>query len=241
MNDTIDIQQTFWNSWNASTREKDVGEVSIDQRDVIISWLEGLGRTDLKIIEVGCGAGWLCEHLTRFGQVTATDLSHEVIARTAKRLPEVRFIPGDFMTLDVGGDYDVAISLEVLAHVADQQAFLAKIADLLKPGGRLMLGTQNAPALRMNDIPPPAQGQLRRWTDRQELAQLLGNRFDVSEMFSITPHFNRGLLRYVNAPRVRRLAEALGLGWLHRSIRHTQERMWLGWTIMSLATVRTAR
>jgi len=70
---------------------------------------------------------------------------------------------------------------------------------------------------------------------------LLGNRFDVSEMFSITPHFNRGLLRYVNAPRVRRLAEALGLGWLHRSIRHTQERMWLGWTIMSLATVRTAR
>ncbi|NPU23956.1 class I SAM-dependent methyltransferase [Bradyrhizobium denitrificans] len=238
MSEAIDTQQAFWNRWNASTREKEVGEVSQEQRDVIISWLESLGRTDLKIIEVGCGAGWLCEHLTRFGQVTATDLSHEVIARTAARLPEVRFIPGDFMALDVGSGYDVAISLEVLAHVADQPAFLAKIADLLKPGGCLMLATQNKPVLQMNDIPAAAPGQIRRWTDRHELSQLLAGRFNVQKMFSLTPFYNRGLLRYVNAPKVRRIAQSIGLGGVHRAMRRAQEKAWLGWTIMVMANVR---
>lgn len=67
---------------------------------VIDRWLTQLGRHDLDIIEVGCGAGWLCDRLTKFGRVTGTDLSHEVLARAANRWPSVNYVAGDFMQLD---------------------------------------------------------------------------------------------------------------------------------------------
>lgn len=119
------LQRTFWNGWNASYREHGQGGVSLEQADVVVGWLRRLGRTDLEIIDIGCGAGWLCSRLTPFGRVTGTDLSDEVLARARERAPDVEFIEGDFMALDLGHrQFDVAVSLEVLSHVADQAAFL---------------------------------------------------------------------------------------------------------------------
>ena len=99
---SIEVQRSFWNEWNASTREKSLGEVPLQQAKVILDWLESIERKDLTIIDIGCGAGWLCEHLMPFGRVTATDLSDDVLMRAAQRSPEVRFVAGDFMALDFG-------------------------------------------------------------------------------------------------------------------------------------------
>ena len=71
-----------------------------------------------------------------------------------------RFVTGDFGALEFGGQFDVIIALEVLSHVVDQAAFVAKAARLLKPGGQLMLTTQNRPVLeRYNRQPPVDPGQ----------------------------------------------------------------------------------
>ena len=58
--------------------------------------LKSLGRKDLDIIEVGCGSGWFCSQLTRFGRVTGTDLSDSGLARARQRAPEAAFVSGDF-------------------------------------------------------------------------------------------------------------------------------------------------
>jgi 2-polyprenyl-3-methyl-5-hydroxy-6-metoxy-1,4-benzoquinol methylase len=159
--------------------------------------------------------------------VTATDLSDEVLARAQQRSPEVTFVAGDFMDLDLGTKrFDVLIGLEVLSHLADQAAFVTKLASHLKPGGYLMLATQNRFVLqRFNAIPPPAPGQLRRWVYRHELRQLLDPEFEVCELFSVSPKANKGFMRLVyshklNWPvraifgnRIERLKEAMGLGW----------------------------
>ena len=123
----ISLQQNFWNRWNASNRENSVDEVSRREAEVVYKWLSLLNRKDLDIADVGCGTGWFCPYLTSFGRVTATDLSDEVLARAQHRTPDVRFVSGDFMNLDFGiNSFDVVITLEVLAHVADQRAFLKK-------------------------------------------------------------------------------------------------------------------
>lgn len=232
-------QAEFWNFWNAQARESSVGQVSLDQRRVVLSWLERLGCSDFDLIEVGCGAGWLCADLARFGRVTGTDLADEIIARAAQRVPQAVFVPGDFMELDLKPmAYDIAVTLEVLSHVVDQRAFLSKIAELLRPGGYLMLATQNRPALERNDIPRPAPGQIRHWVDRHELRALLELRFDVLELSSITPSFNSGVLRYVNSKRLKRLLSNIRLGAVNDWIRDRQEKAWLGWTLMALARRR---
>jgi len=234
----IALQQSFWDTWNAQHREAGVGEVSSDQKRVVLSWLNRIGRTNLNILDVGCGAGWLDPSLKQFGVVTATDLSADVLARIRTRVPQVNYIAGDFMELPFeAASFDVAVSLEVLAHVADQSAFITKINSLLRPGGWLMLATQNRPVLErhnMNSIQPAAPGQLRRWTDASELRALIEPQFEIVELFSKTPRASQGPLRLINARPLRQAMRAI----VGESFERMKERMGLGWTLMCLAKKR---
>lgn len=230
------VQRSFWNGWNAEHREHRRHEVSQRQTDVVLDWLASLGRTDLDIVDVGCGAGWLCPQLLRFGRVTGIDLSDEVLARAQQRTPEVRFVAGDFMQVELApASFDVVVSLEVLSHVADQPAFLHKIAGLLRPGGHLMLATQNRFVLqRFNRVPPPQPGQLRRWVNRPELRRLLRAEFEVQELFSVSPVANRGVMRLVNSRKLNTPIRAL----FGDRVERLKEAAGLGWTLMALARKR---
>jgi ubiquinone/menaquinone biosynthesis C-methylase UbiE len=67
---------------------------------------------------IGCANGWFSERLMEFGSVTAVDLADEVIARARARLPEVNFLAGDFLQLDLPScNFDLIVSLETLAYV----------------------------------------------------------------------------------------------------------------------------
>src|SRR5262245_57005016 len=106
------LQQSFWNGWNASISKEVLDNASKRQAEVICGWLEALGRRNLDIVEVGCGSGWLCPLLTRFGRVTGTDLSDQGLVRARQRAPEVTFLRGDFMDMDFAANsFDVAVTL----------------------------------------------------------------------------------------------------------------------------------
>ncbi|MFY0610012.1 MAG: class I SAM-dependent methyltransferase [Hyphomicrobiaceae bacterium] len=232
----LSAQVEFWNAWNAKEREDGIARVSIEQADTVMTWLHRLDRVDLNILEVGCGAGWLCSMLAQFGAVTGTDLSDQVLARAALRAPSVRFVAGDFMTLDLAKEtYDVVACLEVLSHVDNQPEFISKIASVLRPGGYLMLATQNRPQLERNDIPPPMPGQIRNWVDRSKLSDLVAPQFDIEELFSITPIFNTGYMRYVTSHKLHLLLSKLGAGSAVKWLTKKQEAAWMGWTLMTLA------
>jgi SAM-dependent methyltransferase len=212
-----DRERQFWNWWNVAHREGRQHGVSLRQAEVVESWLAG--QADRKILEVGCGTGWMAERLTRYGTVTATDLADEALARASERCPEVRFVAGDFSTVDVGEGYDVVVSLEVLSHVEDQPAFLRRIRDLLAPDGLLVLGTQNHTVLRrFNRVPPPGPGQRRHWVNRRQLRRLLvAAGFDVRRVRTVSPVANRYPMRLVakagRVLHVEPLLERLGFGW----------------------------
>jgi 2-polyprenyl-3-methyl-5-hydroxy-6-metoxy-1,4-benzoquinol methylase len=231
-------QREFWNKWNVS-REETRGRVSNDQRRVILQWLDRLNRRDLEIIEVGCGAGWFCADLVNYGKVLGTDLSDEVLKRAAERTPAAEFVAGDFLALDFGArKFDVVVTLETLSHVPDQPGFMRKCANLLKPRGLLMMATQNRATLEKNTVTPVGQGQYRRWVDRDELTELLRPEFEVEELFSVTPKFNRGPLKLVTSDRVHQSARKVGLGGVVDSVTRMQEKAGMGWTLMTLARKR---
>jgi len=102
------------------------------------------GKTAL---DVGCGAGLLCEPLARLGAgVTGVDAAEENIAAatihaTAAGLP-VTYYHGELGALGLG-QFDLVTSMEVLEHVADKPAFVAQLAAHLKPGGLMVLSTPN--------------------------------------------------------------------------------------------------
>ena len=218
-----DESKQFWNAWNASAREERQGDVSHRQAELVTRWLTG--ESDLKILDAGCGTGWMCNQLTEFGEVVGTDLADEVVERATWRVPNASFVAGDIMMVELSNDFDVVVSMEVLSHVADQPALLERFRELLRPGGQLMLATQNRTVLeRYNRIPPPGPGQLRRWVDRRELRRMVTDAgFHVSEVRTVSPKADHGVMRLVAK-----------LGRLTRTTR-VLERLGFGWTIMLLA------
>ena len=98
-------------------------------------------------LDVGCGAGLLCEPLARLcAKVTGIDAAPEVIAVArdhAKRQGlEIDYRIGAVEGLK--GQFDLVTSLEVIEHVADPGAFLKALAARLAPNGLLVLSTPNA-------------------------------------------------------------------------------------------------
>lgn len=237
-------QVDFWNRWNQE-RSGPLWEGSRREAEVVTGWLRQLGRTDLDILDVGCGTAWLEPLLTPFGHVTATDLADEWIRAARARQPDVTFLTGDFVTIDLPeSGFDAVVSLEVLAHVADQPAFVRRAASLLRPGGRLMLATQNRPVLEhLNDVDPPGEGQLRKWVDRHQLRALLEDDFEVLELFTVTPRLGR-VMKLLSRTRLAGSAKRVvtdaagdtkprtGAGW------RLLERVGLGATLMCHARRR---
>lgn len=100
-----------------------------------------------RALDVGCGAGLLCEPLARLGaQVTGVDAAEENVnaarehARGMGLAIEYRW--GDVGALGLSG-FDLVCSMEVIEHVADKAAFVAALAAALKPDGLMVLSTPN--------------------------------------------------------------------------------------------------
>ena len=170
-------QRSFWNAWNAKFRVGNwkVPETNARQAEIVISWLEKLGRRDLQILEVGCGSGWMCNRLAEFGHVVGIDISDQIIGKNADRTKDIEFIAGDFLVLDLPArHFDVVVTLEVIAHVSDQAAFVARLAEVLRDDGHLALAAQNRIALsRWSNVQPVAEGQIRKWLTPRELKKML--------------------------------------------------------------------
>lgn len=106
--------------------------------------------TGKSALDVGCGAGLMCEPLARLGAaVSGVDAAAENIA-VAKRHAAGQGLDIDYRAADVailGGQFDLVTSMEVIEHVADPAAFLAALAARLAPGGLMILSTPNRTGL----------------------------------------------------------------------------------------------
>src|SRR5229473_1562937 len=102
----------------------------------------------LRILDIGCGAGLLCEPFTRLGaQVIGIDPSATNIA-TAKLHADKGHLSIDYRcttaeAMDVRERFDIVLAMEVVEHVTDVGVFLNRCTAMLKPGGMMVISTLN--------------------------------------------------------------------------------------------------
>ncbi len=94
-----------------------------------------------RVLELACGTGIWTEQLIRVADhVTAVDSSPEAIAINRSRLPgaPVDYVEADVFTWEPPARYDTVFFSFWLSHVppARFEAFWAKVAGALEPGGR---------------------------------------------------------------------------------------------------------
>ncbi len=99
------------------------------------------GRSDLRILDAGCGTGGDALFLQRYGTVFGLDLAAEALTFTRARLPG-RALRGSVLALPfASASFDLVTSFDVLYHraVVDEQQALTEVRRVLRPGGYLLI------------------------------------------------------------------------------------------------------
>lgn len=129
--------------WDESTE-------NLDQAEALMLNLT-MARAELEdgqhILELGCGWGsltlWMAQHLphSRITAVSNSNSQREYIQQQAqsRNLTNIEVITCDVNQLNLHDHYDRVVSVEMFEHMRNYDSLLGKIANWLKPEGKLFV------------------------------------------------------------------------------------------------------
>jgi 2-polyprenyl-6-hydroxyphenyl methylase/3-demethylubiquinone-9 3-methyltransferase len=111
-------------------------------------WIaETIGAVPRRVLDLGCGAGFLANDLAARGHaVTGLDFEAEnlAVARAYDRTGTARFVRGDVRALPFAdASFDVVCAMDLLEHVDEPARVIAEAARVLAPGGTFFFHTFN--------------------------------------------------------------------------------------------------
>ena len=126
--------------------------INVASRNNTIASLKSWLRTDApRVIDIGCASGYLLrlirENFPR-ATVIGADSFPEALKNTAARLADVPLLQFDLAKCPLPEQFlDAVIALNVLEHIEDDEAAIAHIFRILRPGGIACLEVPAGPGL----------------------------------------------------------------------------------------------
>jgi len=95
--------------------------------------------TPLRVLEIGCGAGGMLPGLARYGAVHGLDVAHDYV-RYCKERGFDRVLTGSGYALPFPDQsFDLIALFDTIEHIPDDDAAMAEVLRVLRPGGRVMV------------------------------------------------------------------------------------------------------
>ncbi len=146
--DQINFEWTsdFWQGWRESDNPYRKYKSQRDRRLVV----ESLDLRDGdRVLEVGCGYGWVSKALWEAAKIewVGVDRSADMIGhlRTAHAERKPRTLLADATVLPFAeGEFDKVLCTGVLMHIADNTRAVHELIRVLRPGGALLCSINNA-------------------------------------------------------------------------------------------------
>lgn len=137
------VKNEHWNSSFPNSEETLRWRI-IEQ--FILKIIERKVISEIKILDLGCGRGWLSKLLSRYGDVLGIEPVKGVVAHARFMFPEIKFICGTTKTLLRAKNFkkfNLIVASEVIEHIPDakKEFFLRDISLLLKEEGYLIITT----------------------------------------------------------------------------------------------------
>jgi len=162
-----------------SSAEARVRPLNVERIQTIFDMVSRLGN-GLRVLDVGCGDGFISEHIWKMGNyVTSVDLP--TIATLAHRRRVLLVVVSDAEQLAFASNsFDVVLASEVIEHLWNPHSFLDEAYRVLRTNGHLI-------------IEVPEGRESLRWDAHKHhftvegLKQMLSVRFTVCEVKRLTP------------------------------------------------------
>ena len=102
----------------------------------------------LKILDIGCGGGLLCEPLRRMGaNITGIDASHNNIRAAKLHAKEmgldIKYIHTSPENFNIKNKFDIILNMEVVEHVSNINLFIQNCSSLIEKEGIMFVATIN--------------------------------------------------------------------------------------------------
>jgi SAM-dependent methyltransferase len=123
-----------------------------------------------RVLDVGCGTGQVLGRLTEAGfEAHGVDVSEPNIARARRVSSRCQVYDGRRLPF-ADGYFASAGALNVLEHVDEPEAFIAELARVVTPGGKVVLSSPNfLRVLGFRDYHPRMRGVGNKWRNLRRL------------------------------------------------------------------------
>jgi SAM-dependent methyltransferase len=232
-------ERAWWDLWNTSHRTKEHNDpVSSELFERAAAVVNAFTQpTGGRVLEVACGAGAL-SRLLRYSSYHGLDISPAAIEIARQKAKSIQSSGGasrptyevaDFHDWPLPLDpFDVVVCVDAFVCFRDQPLAIRKIAESLRPEGRLLLTVVNKfvyERIRRTATAPLASGPVCHWLSVRELHALIESAgLTIERSWTIMPRGNGGVLRLVNS---RRLNQAFGRRF-EAVLRRLKERVGFG-------------
>src|SRR3989338_9531660 len=134
-------QHRFGYEWDRYSR------MTSDYEPQFRNWTHPMTPEDwkgLRVLDAGCGMGRNSYWPMRWGaaSVTAFDYDERSVARaqeTLKEFKNARVLFSSIYDIKWKNEFDVAFAIGVIHHLAEPRRAVSRLADSLKPGGKLLI------------------------------------------------------------------------------------------------------
>jgi 2-polyprenyl-3-methyl-5-hydroxy-6-metoxy-1,4-benzoquinol methylase len=202
-------------------------EIIRDRHAAMLGWIDGLALTPgSRVLEVGCGAGFLSIELARRGlHVQAID-SVAAMIELASNNAEQAGVTGN-LTCKVDDVYalsfddasfDLVIAIGVIPWLERAEAAIQEMARVTKPGGYLILTTANSAGLAslLDPIICPALRPLK--LGLKKLFVRIGMRHATPGMVFHSNHAFDATIRRLGLVRLKGMTRGFGFSFLRRRV-----------------------
>ena len=159
-------QQHWPDSWKLSYRfdlEEAFGPISNhgyayaydERRTQTLRLLQAAVAPGARVLDIAAAQGNFSLRLAELGyRVTWNDLRSELAAYTRLKHEhgEIQYAPGNVFDLRFEAPFDAVLITEIIEHVAHPDDFLRQVAQLVRPGGHVIMTTPNGAYFR-NTLP----------------------------------------------------------------------------------------
>ena len=134
--------------WNENGKFKILHQIKSHRMTYILDQINNRNIKNLKILDVGCGGGIICEPLARLGaKVTGIDFApNNIIAakiHSKKNKLKINYINKDIEKSKLDEKFDIILMFEVLEHLDNWKKTIKNIKKNLNKNGLIIISTIN--------------------------------------------------------------------------------------------------